>query len=205
VVQTRVCLIAHAVCWAVRSWARPGRRTGRMPQRRPILYPRIPGCRGPFREQSHEHRAFRSRPVADASGAPVLRDQGPDRPAGHGKADPSLDHLHAVQGPHRAACCDDPWTTLSDAGGSAAQWTEDLPGPVPDPLPSPPIDHGRYRVGLLLLCCSPLHLGHQLLEGRPSTPSERILTMDRTLSAVLSGVSAAPATPLVPKLWGHLS
>jgi hypothetical protein len=30
---------------------------------------------------------FRSRLVADAFGAPVLRDQGPDRPAGHGKAD----------------------------------------------------------------------------------------------------------------------
>src|SRR5829696_7056010 len=28
--------------------------------------------------------------VADAFGAPVLRDQGPDRPAGHGKADQSL-------------------------------------------------------------------------------------------------------------------
>jgi hypothetical protein len=34
--------------------------------------------------------AFRSRPVADASGAPVLRDQGPDRPAGHSKADQSV-------------------------------------------------------------------------------------------------------------------
>ena len=33
---------------------------------------------------------FRARPVADAFGAPVLRDQGPDRPAGHGKADASL-------------------------------------------------------------------------------------------------------------------
>jgi hypothetical protein len=30
-----------------------------------------------------------SRPVADAIGAPVLRDQVPDRPAGHGKADHS--------------------------------------------------------------------------------------------------------------------
>jgi hypothetical protein len=34
---------------------------------------------------------FRSRLVADAIGAPVLRDQGPDRPAGHGKADVRLD------------------------------------------------------------------------------------------------------------------
>jgi hypothetical protein len=42
---------------------------------------------------------FRFRPVADACGAPVLRDQGPDRPAGHGKADMSLDHLHAMQFP----------------------------------------------------------------------------------------------------------
>ena len=32
-------------------------------------------------------------PVADASGAPVLRDQGPERPAGHGKADANLDQL----------------------------------------------------------------------------------------------------------------
>jgi hypothetical protein len=39
-----------------------------------------------------QHRlGFRSCPVADACGAPVLRDQGPDRPAGHGKADASLD------------------------------------------------------------------------------------------------------------------
>jgi len=48
-----------------------------MSQRRPILYPLIPGCCGPSREQSREHLGFRSRPVADASGAPVLRDQGP--------------------------------------------------------------------------------------------------------------------------------
>jgi hypothetical protein len=33
---------------------------------------------------------FRFRPVADACGAPVLRDQSPDRLAGHGKTDPSL-------------------------------------------------------------------------------------------------------------------
>jgi hypothetical protein len=37
------------------------------------------------------------RPVADASSAPVLRDQGPDRPAGHGNADPCRDLLHAMQ------------------------------------------------------------------------------------------------------------
>ncbi len=43
---------------------------------------------------------FRFRPVADACGAPVVRDQGPDRPAGHGKADPSRDPLHG----HRRSC-----------------------------------------------------------------------------------------------------
>jgi hypothetical protein len=32
--------------------------------------------------------ALGSRPVADTFSGPVLRDQGPDRPAGHGKADP---------------------------------------------------------------------------------------------------------------------
>jgi hypothetical protein len=35
--------------------------------------------------------------VAGACGALVLRDQGPDRPAGYGKADPSLDPLYAMQ------------------------------------------------------------------------------------------------------------
>jgi hypothetical protein len=58
-----------------------------MPKSRPALYPLIPGCHGTSREQSCEHRGFQSRPVADAFGAPVLRDHGPDRPAGHGKAD----------------------------------------------------------------------------------------------------------------------
>jgi hypothetical protein len=48
-----------------------------MPQRGPILYLLIPGCRGASREQSREHRGFWSRLVADASGAPVLRDHGP--------------------------------------------------------------------------------------------------------------------------------
>jgi hypothetical protein len=57
----------------VHSWAPLGRRAGRMPHRRPILYSLIPGCRGASREQSCEHRGFRSRPVADAFGAPVLR------------------------------------------------------------------------------------------------------------------------------------
>jgi len=35
------------------------------------------------------YRRAPSRPVADASGPPVLRDQGSDSPAGHGKAYPS--------------------------------------------------------------------------------------------------------------------
>jgi hypothetical protein len=61
----------------VLSWPLPGLQAGRTAQRRPILYSLIPGCRGASREQSREHRGFRSRPVADASGAPVLRDQGP--------------------------------------------------------------------------------------------------------------------------------
>jgi hypothetical protein len=37
---------------------------------------------------SHRARRLRSRPVADACGAPVLRDQGPDRLVGHGRIDP---------------------------------------------------------------------------------------------------------------------
>jgi len=48
-----------------------------MPLRRPVLYSLTPGCCGASREQSREHRGFRFRPVADASGAPVLRGQGP--------------------------------------------------------------------------------------------------------------------------------
>jgi hypothetical protein len=42
-----------------------------MPKSRPVLSPLIPGLRGAPREQSREHRV-RSRPVADACGAPVL-------------------------------------------------------------------------------------------------------------------------------------
>jgi hypothetical protein len=45
-----------------------------------VLYPLISGCCGASREQSCEHRGFRSRLEADAPGAFVLRDQGPDRP-----------------------------------------------------------------------------------------------------------------------------
>jgi hypothetical protein len=46
---------------------------------------------GPNVDQSRSSRVSPSRLVADACGAPVLRDQGPDRPAGHGKADASSD------------------------------------------------------------------------------------------------------------------
>src|SRR5215207_4749546 len=42
--------------------------------------------------------SWRFRPAVDAiRRSRSLRDQGPDRPAGYGKADPSLDHLHAMQ------------------------------------------------------------------------------------------------------------
>src|SRR4029453_15173122 len=64
-----------------------------MPELRPVLYSLIPGRCGPSREQSREHRGFQSRLVADACGAPVLRDQGTDRPAGPGKAELSLDQV----------------------------------------------------------------------------------------------------------------
>ena len=47
-----------------------------MAEGRPSPYRLIPVCRGPSREQSREHRGLRSRLVADAFGAPVLRDQG---------------------------------------------------------------------------------------------------------------------------------
>ena len=42
----------------------------------PLLLTEGVGTR-PVSEQSREHRGFRSRLVADASGAPVLREQGP--------------------------------------------------------------------------------------------------------------------------------
>jgi hypothetical protein len=41
----------------------------------------------PLRCGPSADHGFWSRLVADAFGAPVLRDQGPDRPAGNGKAD----------------------------------------------------------------------------------------------------------------------
>jgi hypothetical protein len=87
------------VCWPVLSWPLPGLQAGRTPQRRPILYSLIPGGRGACREHG-----FRSRPVADAIGAPVLRDQGPDRLAGHGKADQRLAQtasLSSISARHR--------------------------------------------------------------------------------------------------------
>ena len=74
--------IAHAVCWPVLSWPLPCPRAGRMPKGRLVPYPLIPGCRGASRAQSREHRGFRSRLVADASGAPVLRDQGSEQHPG---------------------------------------------------------------------------------------------------------------------------
>jgi hypothetical protein len=43
----------------------------------------VPVRHGP----STDRAGVRSRLVADVFGAPVLRDKGPDRPAGHGKAD----------------------------------------------------------------------------------------------------------------------
>ena len=49
------------------------------PSSRPV--PAYPGCRVMSREQLREHREFRSRPVVDTSGAPVLRHQGLGRPA----------------------------------------------------------------------------------------------------------------------------
>ena len=45
-------------------------------------------------------------------------------------------------------------STVSHRGRSAGRGREDLPSPLPDASPSLPIDHGRYGVGLLLLCCS---------------------------------------------------
>jgi uncharacterized protein with GYD domain len=47
------------------------------------------------RDNNLVSRGFRSRPVADAFGAPVLRDQGSDRPAGHGKTDQGVELLGA--------------------------------------------------------------------------------------------------------------
>jgi len=62
-----------------------------------------PPARGP--DVAHRPSArlgvARSRPVADACGAPVLRDQRPDRPAGHGKAEQGLSRCPPpCQGPN---------------------------------------------------------------------------------------------------------
>jgi hypothetical protein len=64
----------------VRCWLRHDRRV------RPVLS----GHCIVDKPQPQRVGVFRSRSVADACGAPVLRDQGPDRPAGHGKADHSF-------------------------------------------------------------------------------------------------------------------
>jgi hypothetical protein len=56
---------------------------------------------GPGAPRTQHGQGVRSRLVADASGAPVLRDHGPDRPAGHGKADvapPEADRPGAGKG-----------------------------------------------------------------------------------------------------------
>jgi hypothetical protein len=58
------------------SGALQGHRAGPMPSCRPVLYPLMPGCRGLSREHLVSIGLW-SRLVADASGAPVLRDQGP--------------------------------------------------------------------------------------------------------------------------------
>jgi hypothetical protein len=81
---------------------------------------------------------FRSRLVADACGAPVLRRSGTDRPAGHGNADPCSDLLHAIEGHH--------------------------PGDYAEPLHSRPLHQAKRagawwlvrvrRAELLRICCA---------------------------------------------------
>jgi hypothetical protein len=71
-----------------------------MPSRLPALYSLIPGRCGPSREQSREHRGFRSRLVADASGASVLRDQGPIGRPGTARPMKALATVLFVSGPH---------------------------------------------------------------------------------------------------------
>jgi hypothetical protein len=53
-----------------------------MPQRRPTLCSLIPGCRGASREQSREHRGFRSCRVTDDFGAPAVATRDQLRPLG---------------------------------------------------------------------------------------------------------------------------
>ena len=90
---------------AVLRWSLPGLQAGQTPQRRPIL----PECRGLSREQSREHRGFRSRPVADAPGAPVLRDQGPIGRPGTARPIQALPPYMPYTDQRR-------WTTVSDRG-----------------------------------------------------------------------------------------
>jgi hypothetical protein len=54
--------------------------------------PAHPGVSRRIREQSCEHQGFRSRLVADASGAPVLGDQGPIGRPGTARPIPDLEH-----------------------------------------------------------------------------------------------------------------
>jgi hypothetical protein len=59
-------------------------------------------------------------PVADVSGAPVLRDQGSDRPVGHGKA---------------VCACDLPrrWSLRALLGGSVVGQVDDSPPVILEP------------------------------------------------------------------------
>ena len=80
---------------APRSMLDVGCGTGRQLE---ALAKTIPECCGVSREQSREHRGFRSRPVADACGAPVLRDQGPiGRPGTARPMQASTNRLPACQ------------------------------------------------------------------------------------------------------------
>jgi hypothetical protein len=101
------------------------------------LYRSIPGRRVISREQSREHWGSWSRPVADAWGTPVPPLPLTDRPAGHGKADASLDRPRACKaGLGAAATCEGeerhrsrllrgcPWLSAWDRSGlqRMARW-----------------------------------------------------------------------------------
>ena len=81
--------------------------------------------------------------------------------------------------PCRTARCDNPWTTVSRRGRTCSSADGKLAVPGQIPSSSLPIGHGRHRVGLLLVCCSPLQqsattpprlgLAHPPLSSRSST------------------------------------